>query len=67
MPTMTATVIDLTTYGLTVSEAAALLGVHPDTLRRWTDAGKVPCWTTPSGHRRYRETDLADLLPGAAS
>lgn len=53
------------TYGLTVSEAAARLGVHPDTLRRWTDAGKVPSWTTPAGHRRYRESDLTDLLPDA--
>lgn len=54
------------TYGLTVSEAAAKLGVHPDTLRRWTDTGKVNCWTTPAGHRRYRDSDLADLLPPAS-
>ncbi len=53
------------TYGLTVSEAAAKLGVHADTLRRWTDDGKVAHWTTPAGHRRYRLSDLADLLPPA--
>ena len=38
---------------LRLAEAAALLGVHPDTLRRWTDEGKVPCTRTPGGQRRY--------------
>ena len=51
------------TYDLTVSKAAEILGVHPDTLRRWSDDGKVPAWTTPSGHRRYRRSDLDALRP----
>ena len=50
------------TYDLTVSEAAALLGVHADTLRRWTAAGKVPSWLTPGGQRRYRRSDVEALL-----
>jgi len=44
--------------GLRISEAAALLGVHPDTLRRWSDEGKVPVSRTPGGERRYNRADL---------
>lgn len=47
--------------GLPVGKAAQRLGIHPDTLRRWTDQGKVPAWTTPAGHRRYNAADLDAL------
>ncbi len=43
---------------LRLSEAASLLGVHPDTLRRWADAGQVPCTRTPGGERRFLRTDI---------
>jgi len=43
---------------LRLSEAAALLGVHPDTLRRWSDEGKVPVSRTPGGERRYSRADI---------
>ncbi len=43
---------------LRLSEAAALLSVHPDTLRRWADAGQVPCTRTPGGERRFLRTDI---------
>ena len=49
-------------YDLAVAEAAAVLGIHGDTLRRWTDDGKVPVWISPSGHRRYRRSGLDALL-----
>lgn len=55
------------TYDLGISEAAAVVGVHPDTLRAWADDGKVPCWVTPSGHRRFRMSDLEALLPEDAA
>ena len=44
---------------LTLTEASKLLGVHFTTLRRWADAGSVPCFRTPGGHRRFREADLS--------
>jgi excisionase family DNA binding protein len=44
---------------LSSAEASEFLGVHPTTLRRWSDAGAVPCFRTPGGHRRFRATDLA--------
>jgi excisionase family DNA binding protein len=48
---------------LGLSEASALLGVSPATLRRWSDAGRVPAFTTPGGHRRYARSALERLLP----
>ena len=37
---------------LSVGEAAERLGVHPGTIRRWTDDGSLPEARTPGGHRR---------------
>ncbi len=36
-----------------LAEAARLLGVHPSTLRRWADSGKIPHVHTLSGRRRF--------------
>ena len=52
---------------VTIREASALLGVSPATLRRWAEAGEVPAFTTPGGHRRFSRTALAARLPAAAS
>lgn len=38
---------------LDLSDAAAYLGVHFTTLRRWVDEGKVACYRTPGGRRRF--------------
>lgn len=47
---------------LRTGEAAALLGVHADTLREWADQELIRCWRTPSGHRRFRRSDVEALL-----
>jgi len=44
---------------LTTAQAAARLGVHPDTLRGWADKGLVPVVRLPSGYRRFRPQDIA--------
>lgn len=49
-------------HWLSINEACRLLGVDQSTLRRWSDAGKVPVFRTPGGHRRYAEDDLLTLL-----
>lgn len=49
---------------LSINEACRMLGVDQSTLRRWSDAGKVPVFRTPGGHRRYSEDDLRALLGG---
>ncbi|MBL8056870.1 MAG: helix-turn-helix domain-containing protein [Anaerolineales bacterium] len=43
---------------LSLKQAAAHLGVHPTTLRRWADEGQVPVLLTPGGHRRFAVADL---------
>lgn len=43
---------------LNLSEAAAILGVHPSTVRLWADKGEVPSHRTAGGHRRFRRPDV---------
>lgn len=43
---------------VSLREAAAMLGVHPATVRNWADKGELPARRTPGGHRRFRRTDL---------
>jgi excisionase family DNA binding protein len=47
---------------LTLGEASAFLDIAPVTLRRWANAGKVPTFTTPGGHRRFSRSVLQQLL-----
>lgn len=49
-------------YLLSVGEAAALAGVHADTLKRWERAGRITSLRTPTGHRRFRRSDVEALL-----
>ena len=48
---------------LTLGEASGMLGVDPDTLRRWADGGKVDLLRTPGGHRRFRRETIQSMLP----
>jgi excisionase family DNA binding protein len=43
---------------LTLGEAAAHLGVHESTLRRWSDSGRISCRRTAGGHRRFLRSEL---------
>ena len=47
---------------LTLGQAAKYLGVAQSTIRKWTDAGRLPAFKTPGGHRRYRRGDLDAFL-----
>jgi diguanylate cyclase (GGDEF)-like protein/excisionase family DNA binding protein len=51
---------------LTVTKAARLLGVHPNTVRAWSDAGRLRYYRiNPRGDRRYRLGDLQRFLAAA--
>ena len=43
---------------LSLSAAAELLGVHPSTVRLWSDKGLLPVHRTQGGHRRYKRSDV---------
>jgi hypothetical protein len=44
-----------------------MLGVDPDTLRRWADNGKVAVFTTPGRHRRFLKVSIDAMLPRSPS
>lgn len=43
---------------LSLSAAADLLGVHPSTVRQWSDKGILPVHLTHGGHRRYKRGEI---------
>lgn len=49
---------------LTPAEVAALFRVDPKTVTRWAKAGKLSSIRTLGGHRRYRESEVRELLKG---
>lgn len=51
-----------------ISEAADLVGVHADTLRRWDKSGAFRAKRTPSGQRFYDRDELEQFVrTGAAA
>lgn len=51
---------------LTPAEVASLFRVDPKTVTRWAKAGKLTSIRTLGGHRRYKESEVKELL-GAIS
>ena len=49
---------------VSLGPASRLVGVDPDTLRRWADDGRVRSYATPGGHRRFSQADLERLAAG---
>jgi len=48
---------------LTTAQAAAVLGVHPNTIRNWSDAGILPTYRIgPRRDRRFKRDDLEQFL-----
>jgi excisionase family DNA binding protein len=43
---------------MSLRDAAAHLGVHPTTLRRWANSGELSVLLTPGGHRRFTREEL---------
>ncbi len=52
---------------VTPAEASRLTGVSQSTLLRAAAAGKITPHRTPGGHRRYRRTDLEQLIAPVSS
>ena len=50
---------------LTLGQVAGLLGVHPSTVRLWSDRGQIPVHRTVGNHRRYIRSEV-ELLAQAS-
>lgn len=51
----------------TVRQAAALLGVSDDTVRRWGDSGRIALRAAANGRRTIDGADLVELLRAEAA
>jgi excisionase family DNA binding protein len=49
----------MTEKWLSLSGAAKVLGVHPSTVRLWSDKGILPVHKTQGGHRRYKHGEIS--------
>jgi excisionase family DNA binding protein len=47
---------------LSLGPASRLVGVDPDTLRRWADDGRVEAYVTPGGHRRFDRRTIETIV-----
>jgi len=47
---------------LTPAEVADLFKVDPKSVTRWAKSGKLTAIRTLGGHRRYRKSEVQDLL-----
>ena len=47
---------------LTPSEVAAIFRVDPKTVTRWAKSGKLTAIRTLGGHRRYRQSEVYNLV-----
>jgi excisionase family DNA binding protein len=52
---------------LTPAEVASMFRVDPKTVTRWAKAGKLSSIRTLGGHRRYRESEIRELIDGSNS
>ena len=52
---------------LTPAEVASLFRVDPKTVTRWAKAGKLTSIKTLGGHRRYKESEVKELLKSIIS
>lgn len=52
---------------IAIGEAAKFCGVTVGTVRNWEKQGLIKAVRTPSGHRRFRRSDVDALLSGQAS
>lgn len=47
---------------LRIRQVAALLDMHPDTIRRWVEESKLAAFRLPSGQLRIRTDSVKALL-----
>ncbi|MFX0064972.1 MAG: IS607 family transposase [Candidatus Hermodarchaeota archaeon] len=56
--------IDFMKYYVAIGEASKRLGVCIKTIRRWDKDGKIHCYRTPGGHRRFALVEIERIISG---
>ncbi|KYC35118.1 DNA invertase [Scytonema hofmannii PCC 7110] len=46
---------------ITPGEAARILGVHPQSLRRWEKEEKITAYRTPGNQRRFKQSEIEEF------
>jgi len=62
VPAATRTLTGRSDRPLSLGPASRLLGVDPDTLRRWANEGRIEAFTTAGGHRRFDRATVERIL-----
>ena len=44
------------------ADIAKLLSVDPSTVKRWAESGKLHCYRTMGGHRRFTRQQIEDFI-----
>lgn len=57
----------MSTDTLPIGEAARVIGVAVETIRRWEADGKIESVRTPSGHRRFTTAEVARVKAARTS
>jgi len=47
---------------LTTEDLSRLLQVSKSTIKRWTDEGRLRCFRTPGGHRKFRLSNVLEFV-----
>lgn len=47
---------------LSTDDVAKVLHVGKSTIKRWTDEGKLKCFRTPGGHRKFKATNVEEFI-----
>jgi excisionase family DNA binding protein len=47
---------------LTTEDVSKMLHVGKSTIKRWTDEGKLKCFRTPGGHRKFKATNIEEFI-----
>jgi excisionase family DNA binding protein len=62
VPAATRSLVGRSDRPLSLGPASRLLGVDPDTLRRWANEGRIEAFTTAGGHRRFDRATVERIL-----
>ena len=46
----------------TTNEVAKMVQVDPKTLVGWVEQGKLACFRTPGGHRRFQQAEVVRFM-----